>query len=122
MSMIMMRVTMMNITMKVLMNMIIRAGFAEASTLVGAPAVAKYFTVTFHGLTRYLVHGIPEIVAYFIAGLAGGIISVAVVKHDFFSKKFNQVMADSSDLILIALGVVLLAAVLEAYVTPLIFH
>ena len=40
---------------------------------------SNYFYVASLGLLRYMIHGIPEILAYFIAGLAGGIISMA--KH-----------------------------------------
>jgi len=29
-----------------------------------------------------MIHGIPEIVAYFIGALAGGIISVAIIRKD----------------------------------------
>ncbi len=44
---------------------------------------AGYFQASGMGLMRYMTHGIPEITAYFVAGLAGGIISVAVIRHDF---------------------------------------
>jgi len=47
---------------------------------------------------RYAIHGIPEILAYFTAGLAGGIISVAVIRHDFLTKKFKNIVIDSVDL------------------------
>ena len=33
------------------------------------------------GMTRYMTHGIFEILAYFIGGLAGGLISVAIIRH-----------------------------------------
>jgi uncharacterized membrane protein SpoIIM required for sporulation len=69
-------------------------------------------------LLRYLVHGIPEIAAYFVAALAGGIISVAIIKHGFGKKKFWRVMRDSLDLIIIALVILILAAILEVFLTP----
>ncbi len=34
------------------------------------------------GVMRYMIHGLPEMAAYFIAAMAGGIISVAVIRHD----------------------------------------
>ncbi len=40
------------------------------------------------GLARYMIHGIPEIGSYFAGALAGGIISIAVIKHDVHSEKF----------------------------------
>jgi len=32
-------------------------------------------------LARYLIHGIPEIGSYFMVALAGGMVSIAVIKH-----------------------------------------
>ena len=84
-------------------------------------AYSNYFHVTTFALIRYLTHGTFEILAYFIAGLAGGIISVAGMKHDFGSKKFEHVMIDSADLILIAIVILVVAAFIEVYVTPLFF-
>jgi len=40
------------------------------------------------GISRYMIHGIPEIGAYFIGALAGGIISVAVIRNDFGKERF----------------------------------
>ena len=85
------------------------------------PTVAQYFSIGAYGLLRYAIHGIPEILAYFMAGLAGGIISIAAIRHDFGTKKFEHVLLDSADLLLLALVVTFLAGVLEVWVTPLIF-
>ncbi len=73
------------------------------------------------GLFKFTIHGVPEILAYFVAGMAGGIISVAVIKHDFSTRKFEHVVLDSADLILISIGLIVLAALLEVYITPAIF-
>ncbi|MBW3012392.1 stage II sporulation protein M [Candidatus Woesearchaeota archaeon] len=70
------------------------------------------------GMARYLPHGILEMVAYFIGGLAGGIISVAVINHDFGSKSFFRILFDSSELILISILVLVLAAFVEVFFTP----
>lgn len=77
-----------------------------------------FLTVITSSILRYMVHGIPEIVAYFTAGLAGGIISIAVINHDWKSKKFKHVLTDSLDLILISVGLLVIAAVLEVFVSP----
>lgn len=69
-------------------------------------------------ILRYFVHGIPEILAYFVAALAGGIISVAIVKKDILTKNFQKIAFDASILILISLFILLLAAFLEVAVTP----
>lgn len=105
----------------VAIGMSIRNALAEISSLAGLNLIAGYFNATVYGLTRYLIHGIPEILSYFAAGLAGGIISVAIVKHDFFSRNFNKILADSYSLIMISVLLIFLAAILEVWVTPLIF-
>jgi uncharacterized membrane protein SpoIIM required for sporulation len=82
---------------------------------------SSYFTVVHLALLRYLTHGIFEILAYFAAGLAGGIISIAVTNHDFGTKKFEHVLLDSIDLIIISVGLLAFGALVEVFVTPLIF-
>jgi uncharacterized membrane protein SpoIIM required for sporulation len=71
-------------------------------------------------LLRYLVHGIPEIAAYFVAALGGGIISIAMIKHGFGKKQFWRVMRDSLDLIIISIVILIIASVLEVFLTPAI--
>jgi uncharacterized membrane protein SpoIIM required for sporulation len=73
------------------------------------------------GLARYLFHGIPEIAAYFIVALGGGIVSVAVIKHEIGTEKFWEVLQDSLNLIILAVVVLFLAAILEVFVTPRLF-
>ncbi|MEM4259698.1 MAG: stage II sporulation protein M [Candidatus Woesearchaeota archaeon] len=99
----------------------IRAGLSRASDVFGFDKISHYFGVISIGLFKYAIHGIPEILAYFTAGLAGGIISVAVIRHDFGTRKFEHVLLDSADLLLLSLGLLFLAALLEVYVTPIIF-
>jgi uncharacterized membrane protein SpoIIM required for sporulation len=99
----------------------IRGNLALYSELIGLDRIAKYFHVISIGLFRYVIHGIPEILAYFVGALAGGIISVAIIKHDFGSVKFEHIVLDAADLLFISIGLLFLAAVLEVWVTPLIF-
>lgn len=73
------------------------------------------------GIVRYMIHGIPEIASYFIVALAGGMISIAVIKHETGTEKFWDVLQDSLNLIIIAIIVLFLAALLEVFVTPLLF-
>lgn len=93
-------------------------GYVEA---VGLAKVTGYFHSSSVGLTRYMVHGIPEITAYFIAGLAGGIISIAVIRHDFGSKRFRHIITDSLDLIVISIVLLFIAGLIEVFVTPRLF-
>jgi uncharacterized membrane protein SpoIIM required for sporulation len=99
-----------------------RINLESAVAHAGMAKAACYFQVFPLGLTRYVIHGIPEILAFFVAALAGGIISAAVVRHTFGTKKFESVVIDTGDLIMIALGLLLLAAFLEVYVTPGLFQ
>lgn len=70
---------------------------------------------------RYLIHGIPEIAAYFTAGLAGGIISVAVIRHNFGHERFWHILQDSLDLILLSFAILFAAAMIEVFITPAFF-
>ena len=72
-------------------------------------------------LLRYMVHGIPEIAAYFLAALAGGIISVAVIKREMGSDKFWEILQDSLNLIILSVLILFIAALMEVFVTPLFF-
>ena len=72
-------------------------------------------------LSRYMIHGIPEIASYFIVAIAGGLVSVAVVKHEFGTEKFWEVLQDSLNLIILAIVVLFVAGVMEVYLTPALF-
>ncbi|MEM3370656.1 MAG: stage II sporulation protein M [Candidatus Woesearchaeota archaeon] len=93
----------------------------EYLRMKGMPGPVVYAGASVIGLLRYSIHGILEMLAYFIGGLAGGIISVAIVKHDFSTKGFERIILDASDLLIIAVLVLVVAALLEVYVTPLLF-
>jgi len=80
--------------------------------------VGTTFCAVSSGILRYTIHGIPEILAYFVAALAGGIISIAVINHEFSSRKFEHILVDSADLLMLAIGILFVAALLEVFVTP----
>lgn len=71
-------------------------------------------------LLHYSLHGIPEISAYFIGGLAGGIISAAIIKDDYKKKDFWIILQDSIDLIIISILLLIIAALIEVFVSPLL--
>jgi uncharacterized membrane protein SpoIIM required for sporulation len=83
--------------------------------------LAGYFALFPIAIMRYMTHGIFEILAYFIAGLGGGIISVAVINHRMGTKRFLRVLVDSLDLIGLSVLVLIFAGLIEVYVTPLFF-
>ncbi|MFH1451627.1 MAG: stage II sporulation protein M [archaeon] len=72
-------------------------------------------------LFRYMIHGIPEIGAYFIGALAGGILSVAVIRKDLRGERLWKILQDSLFLIIIAIIILIFAALMEVYLTPLFF-
>jgi len=83
--------------------------------------VVAYFYVGSLSILRYAVHGIPEILSYIVAGLAGGILSMAITRQDFGTKQFETVLLDVSDLVLLSVLILFIAAIIEVFVTPALF-
>lgn len=69
---------------------------------------------------KYLIHGIPEMIAYFAAALAGGILFISLVKGDFKSGRTKRMLIDASITILISVAILVLAALIEVYISPFI--
>tara|TARA_Y100000310_G_scaffold260603_1_gene269597 strand:- start:3510 stop:4361 length:852 start_codon:yes stop_codon:yes gene_type:complete len=99
----------------------IRSNLSSVANTMGFVSIGSYFQIFSLGILRYMTHGIFEILAYFTAGLAGGIISVAVIRHDFRTKKFEHIVLDSADLLIISIFILVLAAFIEVFVTPYLF-
>ena len=99
----------------------IRTNISNYTGSIGLLEAGNYFHVVSLGLLKYSLHGIPEIAAYFYGGLAGGILSVALIRKHFKSEKFTIVMKDFSEMLLIAVGFLVAAAFLEVYVNPVLF-
>jgi uncharacterized membrane protein SpoIIM required for sporulation len=74
------------------------------------------------GLLRYMIHGFPEIAAYFITALAGGIFGVSAIRNGLFNKKFLKVVENVVILLFISIIILVLAALVEVYLTPIIFR
>jgi uncharacterized membrane protein SpoIIM required for sporulation len=73
------------------------------------------------GLMRYMIHGVPEIGSYFAGALAGGIISIAVIRHDIHSEKFWIILQDSLNLVILSVVLLFVAALIEVFITPVLF-
>ena len=99
----------------------IRSNIGNYTSSLGLLQAGNYFHVVSLGLLKYSLHGIPEIAAYFYGGLAGGILSVAIIRKHFRTEKFSTIMTDFSELVLISIGFLIAAAFLEVYVTPVLF-
>jgi len=84
---------------------------------------AAYFGAFSFAIVRYLLHGIPEITAFFLGGLAGGIISFTILDYKLGLKKFLSKMSnslkDASMLTVSAILLLVLATLIEVFVTPM---
>ena len=98
---------------------VIKTELASAASSVGYVSLSTYFSAATFGFFRYMTHGIAEMASYFVAGLAGGIISIALIKHNL---KEDRILIDALHLILISLGLLVLAGFIEVYITPLIAY
>jgi uncharacterized membrane protein SpoIIM required for sporulation len=73
------------------------------------------------GLLRFFTHGLFEIGSYFIIALAGGMVSVAVIRHETGTEKFWEVLQDSLNLIISSVIILFAAALIEVFITPALF-
>lgn len=99
----------------------IRTSLSAAAASVGAPGFATYFSAISYGFLRYSLHGIPEVLSYLYAGIAGGIISVGIMRGHFSSESSSTLVLDVGELLLISLGFLVIGAIFEVYLTPALF-
>lgn len=99
----------------------IRTNLASLATQLGGASIGAYLSVLSIGVFKYVIHGVPEILSYFVAALAGGIISIAIINHDIATRKFEHILLDSADLLMLSMFILFIAAILEVFVTPAIF-
>lgn len=99
----------------------IRNALADYAHIVGLGKTAVYMNLFVAGIMRYMIHGVFEIGAYFVGALAGGIISMALVNSNYRMLKYKRIVSDVAILMLIAVGLLFVGALVEVYVTPLLF-
>ncbi len=97
---------------------LIKSELAQVATFTGMTSFSSYVGITAFGFLRYLTHGFFEIAAYFVMGLAGGILSIALIKHNF---QEDRVLVDALDLIFISVGLLIVGGLIEVYITPWLF-
>lgn len=73
------------------------------------------------GILRYMIHGIPEIAAYFVTALAGGIIGTAIIRKQMNKEKMIKVFENCIILLFIGLALLIIGALIEVYITPMLF-
>ena len=97
---------------------LIKNKLAETASIAGLSLFSLYLGTTTFSFFKYMLHGVLEITAYFIAALAGGILSMALIKKDL---SYDAIMTDVLDLVLISIGFLLVGGIVEVYITPLLF-
>ncbi|MDD5417760.1 MAG: stage II sporulation protein M [Candidatus Nanoarchaeia archaeon] len=90
------------------------------SRFAGSNLLTAYFQAIPLGFARYMTHGFFEMMAYFFGGIAGGLISAAVIRHRLKSEEFVDFMTDSVNLIIVACLLLIIGALIEISVSPLI--
>ncbi|MFW5846644.1 MAG: stage II sporulation protein M [Nanoarchaeota archaeon] len=73
------------------------------------------------GVARYMIHGFPEIAAYFVTALAGGMFGVGFIRHGLRNRKFLKVVQNVILLLFISIFILIVAAWIEVYITPMLF-
>ena len=73
------------------------------------------------GLLRYMIHGIPEIAAYFVTALAGGILGVGIIRHGVRDRRFYHVLENVIILLFASILILVVAGLMEVYLTPAFF-
>lgn len=103
------------------MGNFVRNGIANYATSVGFTKVGFYFQVFSLALVRYMTHGVFEILAYLVGGLAGGLISIAMINKHFEGDHFRVIIKDAVDLMILAVMLVIIGGLIEVFITPLFF-
>jgi uncharacterized membrane protein SpoIIM required for sporulation len=73
------------------------------------------------GLARYMIHGLPEISAYFVGALAGGIVSVAIIRKDLRGEGMWRILQDALIMVILSVVILIISALMEVYLTPILF-
>ncbi|MBI4739357.1 stage II sporulation protein M [Candidatus Woesearchaeota archaeon] len=100
---------------------LIKIGIKKYAATIGFTKVVAYLQTISFSFSRYFIHGLPEMIAYMIAGLAGGIIGAAIINHHTQNEKFHKILFDTSSLLILSLVILFASAVIESYITPILF-
>lgn len=88
--------------------------------VLNASVFASYVILLLRQFTSYKMylvslHMLPELFGFFIAALAGALVSRALYHEKLGSNKFKNVLRDSIMLLLIAFGIIVISAFIEVY-------
>ncbi len=84
-----------------------------ARNVVGLSSLPQIFL-------KYFIHGIPEMLAYFVIALMGGILFIELIKGDFTKNRIKRTLIDSAILGSVAIILLVAAALIETFISPLI--
>jgi len=96
-------------TIGVFIGGLIRAEMASTSPIQAYLTGFPYYSLSI------ALWAIPEVLAYLVAGIAGGIVSVAVARHHFKSERFWLTVFDGMLFMIIAAFLVFLGAYVEHF-------
>ena len=82
-------------------------------TFIGIEITSKSVDAGIARAVSYLPHGIPEVMAYFVAAIMGGIISATISKRNFRKGELKVVLVDSLLLGMLALITLFIGAFIE---------
>jgi uncharacterized membrane protein SpoIIM required for sporulation len=86
----------------------------------GADLVTSLLTGLPLSTSYYILHLIPEVMAYFLAGVAGAMISTAMMRYEPFTEKSKKLMLIAGGLIGIAIVFIVLGALIEIHISYII--
>ncbi len=73
-----------------------------------------------YALLKYSLHGIPEMLAYLTASLAGSILFFAIIKGDIREGRAKRIFTDVFIIILISVALLFVSALIESYISAAI--
>ncbi len=83
-----------------------------------ASSAGSSFHIVYASIAGYFLHGIPEMFAYFIGGLAGGIVSITLVEKGVRSPEMRKAISDALNLTGFALLILIIAGIVEVTLSP----
>jgi len=73
-----------------------------------------------YAFLKYFLHGIPEMMAYFAAALGGGILFIALIRGDLHGEKAKKTFKDVFITLILSIFLLIIAALIEVYISPFI--
>lgn len=97
---------------------VIRTAISGVSSF--SEKTVHYFKALPVSMLSFFVHGIFEILGYFLGAIAGGILSVSIIRKHYESPHFKRLLMDVVLLLVLATGMIVLGAAIEVYITPVL--